>query len=291
MKRYIFIVGILLITALLVQCQKKNTPITQGSTTNYPTLDGPEGSTRNLFSVGSDKMVYFSKGNLQYQASTNTWRFAERQWDVIGEDNTNVSPYYSGWIDLFCYGSSGYNNIYPYLTELPEDLIGVGAIEISGTQYDWGIHNAIINGGNQAGLWRVLSKEEMVFLLSRRDSIGNWLSGKGILNRNDGNSDDGVFIMPDNYISKYSYPYNWIISENDLTNYGGVFISAHSGGIGVYNDSIYWYETNPLMHVSSLGEFKYDDSCVNDSFRIAYGVFWIYRNRSLSAVVRLVQDY
>ena len=30
------------------------------------------------------RKVYFSRGNLQYQASTNTWRFAENQWDYVG---------------------------------------------------------------------------------------------------------------------------------------------------------------------------------------------------------------
>ena len=29
-------------------------------------------------------ILKFSKGNLQYRASTNTWRFAEHQWDFVG---------------------------------------------------------------------------------------------------------------------------------------------------------------------------------------------------------------
>ena len=37
-----------------------------------------------MFSVSSTKQVHFSQGNLQYQASTNTWRFAEMQWDFVG---------------------------------------------------------------------------------------------------------------------------------------------------------------------------------------------------------------
>ena len=38
-----------------------------------------------------EKKVHFSKGNLQYQASTNTWRFAEKQYDIIGDANKNFS--------------------------------------------------------------------------------------------------------------------------------------------------------------------------------------------------------
>ena len=58
----------------------------------------------------SGDKVAFSKGNLQYQASTDTWRFAENQLSVIGEDNQNISPTYSGWIDLFGWGTSGWDN-------------------------------------------------------------------------------------------------------------------------------------------------------------------------------------
>lgn len=47
------------------------------------------------------KKVYFSKGNLQYKASTNTWRFAENQYDMLGTNNAKISSSYSGWIDLF----------------------------------------------------------------------------------------------------------------------------------------------------------------------------------------------
>ena len=44
----------------------------------------PEGALPGLFSVGEGKQVYFSKGNLQYRATTRTWRFAEHQYDIIG---------------------------------------------------------------------------------------------------------------------------------------------------------------------------------------------------------------
>lgn len=59
------------------------------------------GASNALFSVRANKMVRFSRGNLQYQASTGTWRFAENQYDTIGADNTNISATNTGWIDLF----------------------------------------------------------------------------------------------------------------------------------------------------------------------------------------------
>lgn len=50
-----------------------------------------------------------SPGNLQYQASTGIWRFAEHQYDYIGSGNENISTSYSGWIDLFGWGTGRYN--------------------------------------------------------------------------------------------------------------------------------------------------------------------------------------
>ena len=57
------------------------------------------------FSVSSSKKIAFSLGNLQYNASTNKWRFAENQYDYIGEDNIHISDTYAGWIDLFGWGT------------------------------------------------------------------------------------------------------------------------------------------------------------------------------------------
>lgn len=70
--------------------------------------NAPIGAIDALYTVGpnnSDK-VYFSQGNLQYQASTNTWRFANNQYDYVGSANSNISSSNSGWIDLFGWATS-----------------------------------------------------------------------------------------------------------------------------------------------------------------------------------------
>lgn len=75
---------------------------------------GPDGQA----GTADDVKVQFSQGNLQYQASTNTWRFAPNQYDYIGDggtnygnvkygDNTQIAENYDGWIDLFGWGTSG----------------------------------------------------------------------------------------------------------------------------------------------------------------------------------------
>lgn len=86
-----------------------------------PTIN--EKKLSGLFSVSPTLKVRFSSGNLQYQASTNTWRFALNQYDIIGDsvygnvyenevkcDNGKASASYDGWIDEFAMWTSGFDN-------------------------------------------------------------------------------------------------------------------------------------------------------------------------------------
>lgn len=157
MKKILLIIGIGLLLTTLSSCKKDKSA--EENISNTPV----EGSLSGVFSVGNGKKVRFSKGNLQYQASTDTWRFAENQYDCIGNANSNVSMFYQGWIDLFGWGTSGYNDIKPWLIDYDMD-----AESFTGTRYDWGINNAISNGGNQAGLWHVLTIEQWNYLVNER---------------------------------------------------------------------------------------------------------------------------
>ena len=139
------------------------------------------GAIKAAFSVSNSKQVYFSQGNLQYQASTGTWRFAEHQYDIIGNNNSNISSSYSGWIDLFGWGTSGYNGKEAYMTSTDYSDYGDGSNDIAGTNYDWGVYNKISNGGNQAGQWRTLTNSEWDYVIFGRAQAGH-LMGQGRVN-------------------------------------------------------------------------------------------------------------
>lgn len=144
----------------------------------------PEGVVGARFSVAPDRQVWFSQGNLQYKASTDIWRFAERQWDYVGADNAKASADYNGWIDLFGWATSGrdhgavcyqpwsdhkdtQSNALHYAYGNPE----ANLYDQTG-EADWG-YNAIANGGNREGLWRTLTIEEWVYLTrSRKTASG-----------------------------------------------------------------------------------------------------------------------
>ena len=69
-----------------------NTQYEFGDIKKFTTLKEKVGKA---FSVSSTKQVYFSKGNLQYTQSTNTWSFASAQYAVIGTDNVTGGSVYS----------------------------------------------------------------------------------------------------------------------------------------------------------------------------------------------------
>lgn len=115
-----------------------------------------KGGIPGQFSINENgKKVIFSQGNLQYNPAEDIWRFAEKQYDMIGADNANISPTYNGYIDLFGWGTG--NN---------PTLASEGESDYA-TFTDWGIH-PISNGTNTANKWRTLSIAEWEYLIYER---------------------------------------------------------------------------------------------------------------------------
>ena len=181
-----------------------------------------EGAIKFAFSVSDDKQVYFSQGNLQYQASTGIWRFAENQFDYIGAgdgvdggtrlygnvyfgekmcSNKRISSTYDGLIDLFGWGTSGWSGsgakeYQPYsISTTDSDYGPSGAVNLTDAyaNADWGVYNAISNGGNRAGLWRTLTDREWQYLISYRTDAANKVAAATV------NGVQGTIYLPDNW--------------------------------------------------------------------------------------------
>lgn len=146
-----------------------------------PSTPSGDGMLSGEFSVSDTKKVHFSQGNLQYQASTNKWQFAAHQYDTIGGANSNISASYTGWIDLFGWGTG--NNPTFASTDYND----------YSTFVDWGV-NAISNGDNKANLWRTLTKLEWVYLFYGRANAAK-LFGMGSVN-----GVNGTILLPDNWV-------------------------------------------------------------------------------------------
>ena len=255
------------------------------------------GAIMAAFSISDSKQIYFSQGNLQYQASTGTWRFAEHQYDMIGDDNANISSTNSGWIDLFGWGTSGYNSKNPYRTSTSYGDYGDGSNDIAGTNYDWGVYNKISNGGNQAGMWRTLTYSEWNYLITNRTDA-RYLRGTATVN-----GMNGLILLPDNWTlpTGVTFTYGedgwqntYSASEwSKMEANGAVFLPAAGDrcGTDVYrvgSDGYYWSSSAYVYYGSDAGYLHFGGDYVGTSH--SYGVSTDDYGRCGGQSVRLVQD-
>ena len=265
------------------------------------------------FSVSSSRKVYFSPGNLQWSAknggstatthavrgggtAAGTWRFAPNQWDTIGANNKNISSTYSGWIDLFGWGTSGYNNKYPYMTSTTSSDYGNGDDYISGSNYDWGRYNAIYNPQTNTtdapDTWHTLTKDEWVYLMNTRSTSSGIRYAKATVM-----GVEGLIIVPDNwstsvYALKSTNTANADYTTNIITytdwakmeNAGCVFLpaagdrdgtSARNVGAGYYWSGTYYDSGkayNLWVHPSYLDPSTYSNRYYGYSVRLVRDV-------------------
>lgn len=169
------------------------------------------------FSVSADRQVLFAPGNLQYNAGKGShlcadgttqqgvWRFAEHQWDYIGKANENASATYNGWIDLFGWGTSGWDGgakayqpwstntqIQDYIEAIPHDMTGEYRYR------DWAVYNTI--GDDAPETWRTLTKKELYFLLYYRDNAAE-LYGMATIH-----DTVGLVLLPDDFSFSSALP-------------------------------------------------------------------------------------
>ncbi len=258
----------------------------------------PTGAINGLFSVSVTQQVYFSQGNLQYQASTNTWRFATNQYDFIGNGNNNVSPTYNGWIDLFGWGTSGYNHgavcYQPWSTSTTNSdyyaygLYNLNLFDITG-QADWG-YNPINNGGNQNDQWRTLGENEWRYIFFTRTTPSGIRFAKSTVN-----NVKGVILLPDNWSSSYytlnnsnqnnaSFNSNIlsVTQWNTIEQHGAVFLPAAGGRDG----TVYGWEDQGYYWTAS-----YCDGLSDQAWSVTFNGYTSCGSlpRSSASSVRLVR--
>ena len=183
-------------------------------------------------SVSASKKVIFAPGNLQYLGNgdgSGSWRFAEHQYDFMGDGPTSGTNYQgnvtvTGFTkynasadldvarDLFGWGASGYNNKYPYLTSKSTGSYYSGST--TDTDYDWGVYHSasgnstekITNGGSYA--WRLFTNEEWAYAIARqgrvytRDDSPTYQETKDLFASATVMGVKGLIIFPDNWDGK-----------------------------------------------------------------------------------------
>ena len=207
-----------------------------------------------------------------------------------------------GWIDLFGFGTSGWNSgayaYQPYDASWEDYDYCSANLAGNYENADWGIYNAISNGGDLPGRWRTLTKDEWDYLLYRRTNATNKVGHATV------NGMQGIVILPDDWrlpssctFTPDNYDYSYYYGEyrgfyytntysvtqwDDMESRGAVFLPAAGQREG--------------SDVRNVGQYGYYWTATGYSSDIAYDLYFndvrttgsSYRCIGLS--VRLVKD-
>ena len=282
MKKYFLFA---LLAMFLVGC---DSPVTY-----YPSGNDSDDDGIGVFSVSDSKQVTFSRGNLQYTQSTDTWSFASAQWEMIGTDNVtggSVSSKQYGYyrdgdaladkVDLFGWSTATTN--FGVSTSTSDS-------DYSGSFVDWGTNKI---GNDVPNTWRTLTCDEWGYLLNYRPNAS---SLKGVAQVNGVN---GLIFLPDNWVcpagvtfksgfhSNFGVDYyaayqTFTVAEwSKLEAAGAVFLPASGGRYGsvvcdVQGNGHYWYATECnsnyafcLYFCSGAAGMSNDDRIIGQSVRL-----------------------
>ena len=233
-----------------------------GEIKEFTTLADPKNDGIGTFSVSDSKQVTFSKGNLQYTQSTNTWSFAENQWDYIGTDNVtggsvSSDPKYgdskegtalADKVDSFGWSTGATNFGVSTSTDYND---------YSGSFVDWGTNKI---GNDAPNTWRTLTEDEWYYLRYTRTNADT-LCGVAQVN-----GVNGLILLPDNWTCpsgitfKSGFHSEWGVyyyaayqtftadQWSKLESLGAIFLPAAgrrygSGVDHVQDDGSYWSVT------------------------------------------------
>jgi hypothetical protein len=252
-----------------------------------------------VFSVAEGRTVTFSKGNLQYTQSTNTWSFAENQWDMIGTDNViggsvssdGYADYKEGTaladkVDLFGWSTNATNFGVSTSTDWENGY--------SGSFIDWGTNTI---GTDTPNTWRTLSYDEWDYVVFNRPNAS---SLRGVAQVN---GVSGLILLPDSWTcpsgvtfksgfhSSYGVDdyaaYQTFTAEQwyKLESAGAVFLPAagRRGGSYVYKVQYcgrYWSATEDGSYIALYLRFYLNGAYMDDDDRL----------RGYGHSVRLVKD-
>ena len=228
------------------------------------------------FSVSATKQVILAQGNLQYLPSENEWSFHSHQYDVCEGPINPTSRYIANGtlpIDLFGYGTSGYNNMFPYMTSVTSSAYKAPTSRLDTTDFDWGWHNAIRNGGNTARQWHSLTEGEWRNIFNDRIPSTTGLSDNSAryTYATINGTHKGIILFPDNY----THP-SGVSLGNAIFNTNSDFTATVS-----YED---WYKMEAAGAVFlPAASYREGEEIKN----VIYGMYWTASSSSTTLAYRI----
>ena len=260
--------------------------------------------TPKPFTVAEGKQVTFSGGNLQYTRSTQTWAFAEHQYDMLGTDNVDGG----GKVYDATYGYDKTGNaladkidLFGWSGSTGSAKWGIGTStdnsDYSGDFVDWGTN---IGDGST---WYTLTADEWDYLLDER-SDANQLVGVARIQLGEKIYTNGLVLLPDDWtcpagvtfksgfsnthsVQAYADYQTFTLADwQQLEAAGAVFLPASGFRDGSFvsyvQSSGYYWSATPDGSDKAYYMFFISDSYVSYNYS---------RNRNYGLAVRLVKDY
>lgn len=256
------------------------------------------------FTVAEGKQVTFSGGNLQYTQSTQTWAFAEHQYDMLGTDNVDgggkvydatygydkTGSALADKIDLFGWSGSTGSAKWGISTSADNS-------DYSGDFVDWGTN---IGDGST---WYTLTADEWDYLLDER-SDADQLVGVARIQLGEKIYANGLVLLPDNWtcpagvtfksgfsnthsVQAYADYQTFTLADwQQLEAAGAVFLPAsgfrEGSFVGYVQSSGYYWSATPDGSDKAYYMYFISDSYFSYNYS---------RNRNYGLAVRLVKNY
>ena len=273
-----------------------NTQYEFGSIKDFETEAYNPSNPAKAFSISDSKQVTFSKGNLQYTQSTDTWSFASAQYEVIGIDNVIGGRVSSDEYGDYKYGTALADKVDLFGWSTSATNFGVSTStsnsDYSGSFVDWGTNKI---GNNAPNIWRTLTYNEWEYVVFNRPNASS-LCGVAQVN-----GVNGLILLPDNWTCpadvtfksgfhssdgvEYYAAYQTFTADqwSKLESAGAVFLPAsgerYSSDVRyVQNFGCYWSANESDSYRAYVLGFCSEEAYVYDDHRF-YGQF-----------VRLVKD-
>jgi len=267
-----------------------------------------EGSLTGLFTINSSgDQVRFSEGNLQAvfesAGSSCTWKFADNQWNYVGNAvannsiNASGSVSDAGAVDLFGWnGASSSEDNYGINNSVTDSDYGSTSGE--GLKHDWG-HNSIYGGGNAADVWYTPVRSELEYIISSRDASTINGTANARFARARINSVRGLLLFPDSFALPSSITLKNVNDASSAANYGDNAFSndnwalLEDAGV-VFLPAAGYREGNTILKADEYGRYWTQTNGGAKSVSVYFTGSTVAAangfNRHYGAAVRLVQN-
>ena len=149
----------------------------------------PDGCLPALFSVGENKFVFFSKGNLEYRPMDGEWCFAPQQYHQCFYSGDDLGDNYANWM-----GEDKWTNVFQFGAYL-EGGNPCNTVNVENNNMALDANNNLSGSCAYGSDWTTLTESEWIYLLNQRYDAMQKRFGAVV------NDVYGLVVLPDDWVT------------------------------------------------------------------------------------------